>query len=308
MSSSSPLCLILFVTTSCIAGFAGIYGSSIIIVPIAAIFHPTNPYALSSADPFWALACEFVSGGIFTFFVADLLRSHPRTSLRGCAMASLLGQTLTGLSLYIASPNAGDHKTLGIVLYYLAHITFIGPSGVCGMTLGVTYIIKQFARLRMRKGLASGLVGPIVTLTTIPWMWSVYFYLKVVQVGTLASGVGRLDLFYYGWAAFLFVVQMVSSMYLSLNLPVAAKPKNSAQDCVSRTRLGQSDLMNGVGSRTFWSFFLVYLVNLAPGMGLKLLSGPIAQFSYGFDVWTQTVFTNVYLLLYALGRLISPMV
>ena len=208
-------------------------------------------------------------GSVFLVLLLANAANTPPMRFAMLVAASLLGQTLTGLSLYIASPYAGDHTTLGIVLYYLAHITFIGPSGVCGMTLGVTYIIKQFARLRMRKGLASGLVGPIVTLTTIPWMWSVYFYLKVVQVGTLASGVGRLDLFYYGWAAFLFVVQMVSSMYLNLNLPVAAKPKNSAQDFASRTRLGQSDLMNGVGSRTFWSFFLVYLVNLAPGMGLK---------------------------------------
>ena len=265
------------------------------------------------------MACAFVAGGVFTFFVSEFLRRRPKASLRCIAIASLFGQGLTGLSLYLASPP----------MYYFTNILFVGPSSVCGMTVGVTYIIREFNAMGMRKGLASGLVGPIIGATTISWMWCFYFYLTVVQVGTLADGVGRIDLLYYGWAGFLFAVQMISASCMhptpaalvagpslarqQQNLPSACIPPLpsspgplSPQES-SKTCLGQVDLMKGSGAKTFWGFFLVYFVNLLPGMGLKLLSGPIAQFSYSFNVWEQTVFTNVYLILYALGRLVSPM-
>ena len=49
-------------------------------------------------------------------------------------------------------------------------------------------------------------------------------------------------------------------------------------------------------------------MNLTPGFGLKLISGPIIQFMYGFQIWAQTTFTSVYLVFYGLGRLVSPLV
>lgn len=66
------------------------------------------------------------------------------------------------------------------------------------------------------------------------------------------------------------------------------------------------DLLCGVGSRTLYPHFFIYLVTLTPGFGLKLMSSPIFFFLYGAGPWAGSALTAVYILFYGMGRLLAP--
>ncbi|GMH59207.1 hypothetical protein TrLO_g15035 [Triparma laevis f. longispina] len=304
-NGDSPLFVDIFVIT--VTCFAGLYATSIIIVPVDTILSPSDPYSLSNSTAVWALACEFISGGLVTFMISQHLRTRPRFFLRLLAVASLIGQTLTGVALWIACPAGGGYSTLGEVLYYIAHITFIGPTAVMGFTLGTIYSLRRLPERGWDFARASGMPGFFVSIYTIVWMWVAFFYLSVVQVGTIAKGYGRLDIFYYGWGIFLFVTLTLSSFMWTAPQPTVTLVGSNLDTSEPKDSLDQKDVMSGRGRGAFWPYFFVYVVTLVPGLGLKLLSGPILQISYGFPMWAQTIVTTVYIALYGISRVINPL-
>ena len=284
---------VVFISAACFTPIASLFGVSIIIAPITFIFSPSDPFKLSRAYPVWAVACDFVSGGIVTFFLADVLRNRPSQALHVIAWTSALGQVLTGLSLWIASPPGGSDTTAGTIVYFIAQIVLVGPSSTTAFTLGIIFMVYQFqqregesesesqwirgirrppppsshflvlhnagkqmlrsfAMLRcaggFRPGLGSGVIGPIMSALTISWMWSYFFFLQVVGVGKLAPGIGRLDIFYYGWGAFLLLVLNLAAPHI--RLPQAKKRGSSSQRALRS--LSVTEIMSGSGRATFW--------------------------------------------------------
>ena len=112
---------------------------------------------------------------------------------------------------------------------------------------------------------------------TISFLWLFYLFLARVGVGELGyPGIGRIDIFFYIWGVWLFATLNLAALHL--RLPLTKRRKSGHQ----KENLSSKDVLRRT---TFWSFFFVYLANLMPGMGLKLLSGPIVFFTYGFLEW-----------------------
>ena len=113
-------------------------------------------------------------------------------------------------------------------------------------------MLRSFAMLRcaggFRPGLGSGVIGPIMSALTISWMWFGFFFLQVVGVGKLAPGIGRLDIFYYGWGAFLLLVLNLAAPHI--RLPQAKKRGSSSQRALRS--LSVTEIMSGSGRATFW--------------------------------------------------------
>ena len=128
-----------------------------------------------------------------------------------------------------------------------------------------------------------------------------------VQVGTIAKGYGRLDIFYYGWGFFLFVTLTLSSfMWTAPQLTVTLVGSNLDTN-EPKDSLDQKAVMSGRGHGTFWPDWFVNVVTLVPGLGLKLLLGPILQFTYRLPMWSQIIVTTVYIALYGIARIINPL-